>query len=386
MVRLLGDGATVPFIARYRKEATGGLDEVQIRAIADRHEYLVELDARRRSVEGELEKQGKLTPELLSRLRAAKTKAELEDLYLPYKPKRRTRGVIAIERGLTPLAELMWSDAGNEAPEVAARRFVNPDKEIPDPATALAGARDICAERLAEDAELRQLLRSAYMRDAVISVKKKKSHANAPTKFDMYSSFQERVATLPSHRFLAIRRGEDEGVLRSTIELELGPYVVRARGRIPAKKGARWEPELNLVVSDALERLLAPAVSADVRAELKSRSEARAIEVFGEEPARAPAGGTVRGQGGARHRSWSAHGLQVRRGRHDRQASGARYDLPGARPPPCSSRRKHTLRRLYKRHAIARRRGRQRHTWPRDRGIRARSAARGRRAGQVSHA
>jgi uncharacterized protein len=280
VVRLLGEGATVPFIARYRKEATSGLDEVQIRAIADRHEYLVELEARRLSVVAEIEKQGKLTTELRARLQAVKTKAELEDLYLPYKPKRRTRGVIALERGLGPLADLMWKQAGKEAPQAAALRFVNADRQVPDVATALAGARDICAERLAEDADLRQHLRSAYLRDAVIRVKKKKGLADKPTKFDMYSDYEERVDKLPSHRFLAIRRGEDEGVLRSAIELDLRSHIRTARSRIPLQRGSLWESELNVVVDDALERLLAPAVAADVRAELKARSDEHAIEVF----------------------------------------------------------------------------------------------------------
>jgi uncharacterized protein len=280
VVRLLGEGATVPFIARYRKEATSGLDEVQIRAIADRHEYLVELDARRRSVCAEIEKQGKLTPELRARLHAVTTKAELEDVYLPFKPKRRTRGVIALERGLGPLAELMWKQSNNEPPQAAALRFANAATQVPDAATALAGARDICAERLAEDAELRRHLRSAYLRDAVIRVKKKKGFADKATKFDMYSDYEERVAKLPSHRFLAIARGEDEGVLRAAIELDLGPHVRMAHSRIPLQRGSLWEPQLKLVVDDALERLLAPAIAADVRAELKSRSDEHAIEVF----------------------------------------------------------------------------------------------------------
>jgi protein Tex len=279
-VRLLDEGATVPFIARYRKEATGGLDEVQIRAVGERHAYLVELERRRRAIVAEIEKQGKLTAELSLRLQAAKTKSELEDLYQPYKPKRRTRGVIALERGLGPLAESMWAQSGAEAPQALAGRFVDPSKEIPDVAAALAGARDICAERLADDVELRQHLRSAYLRDAVIRVKKRKASAKQATKFDMYSDYQERVAQLPAHRYLAICRGEHEEVLKANVELELEAHAARARARIPVKKGTRWEAELNLVVSDALERLLAPAVSADVRALLKQRSDTQAIDVF----------------------------------------------------------------------------------------------------------
>ena len=140
VIKLMAEGATVPFIARYRKEATGNLDEVQIRAIGERFEYVTELEARRSSVLTEIEKQGKLTPELALKLRAATTKSELEDLYLPFKPKRRTRGVIALERGLGPLAEALWAQAGGASAETLAQAFVDAQKEVPDVATALAGA------------------------------------------------------------------------------------------------------------------------------------------------------------------------------------------------------------------------------------------------------
>src|SRR5690606_27842069 len=153
---LLAQGATVPFIARYRKEATGGLDEVQIRTIEERRSYLVELEARRNTVLAEIEKQGKLTDALRARIVACQTKAELEDLYLPYKPKRRTRALIAKERGLEPLAERIWAQPTDGDPRLEAQAFVDPAKDVPDGETALAGARDILAERIAEDADLRK--------------------------------------------------------------------------------------------------------------------------------------------------------------------------------------------------------------------------------------
>ena len=158
---LSADGATVPFIARYRKEATGGLDEVQIQTILDRAAERAELDSRRETILRTIEGQGKLTPELAQALQRAKTRTELEDLYLPYKPKRRTRAAIARERGLEPLADLLWKQEAGKKDDVAARArsFVNPDKEVPDLETALAGARDICAERVAEDAGLRRSAR-----------------------------------------------------------------------------------------------------------------------------------------------------------------------------------------------------------------------------------
>jgi uncharacterized protein len=159
---LQAEGATVPFMARYRKEATGGLDEVQIQAILDLAQARAELEARRETVLKTIEEQGKLTPELAAAIKAATTKAELEDLYLPYKPKRRTRAIIARERGLEPLADVLWAQAplpAGASRDALVAPFVDPEKQVPDAAAALAGARDICAERVAEDAALRGLAR-----------------------------------------------------------------------------------------------------------------------------------------------------------------------------------------------------------------------------------
>ncbi|HEV8548665.1 MAG TPA: Tex-like N-terminal domain-containing protein, partial [Polyangiaceae bacterium] len=280
VVKLMAEGATVPFIARYRKEATGNLDEVQIRAIGERFEYLTELEARRSSVLAEIEKQGKLTPELAAKVRAAKTKSELEDLYLPFKPKRRTRAVIALERGLGPLAETLWAQADGAPAEEVAAKFVDAAKEVPDVAAALAGARDICAERLAEDAELRKHVREAYLREGTIEVQKKKDHADKTTKFDMYASYAEPLAKVPSHRFLAIRRGEEEGVLRSSLTLALEPHFAYAAARIPLRKDSPYRAELEKVTVDAVDRIVAPSVTVDVRLELKLRSDLEAIRVF----------------------------------------------------------------------------------------------------------
>jgi uncharacterized protein len=280
VIKLMAEGGTVPFIARYRKEATGNLDEVQIRAIGERFEYVTELEGRRASVLAEIDKQGKLTPELAAKLRAAVTKAELEDLYLPFKPKRRTRAVIALERGLGPLADALWAQAAGPKAETLAASFVDAAKEVPNVAAALAGARDICAERLAEDAELRQRVRQAYLAGGVIEVKKRKEHAEKTTKFDMYADFSEPLAKLPSHRFLAIRRGEDEGVLKSALGLELEPHFPFAAARIPIQPNSPYRAELEQVVADAVDRIVAPSVTVDVRIELKLRSDQEAIRVF----------------------------------------------------------------------------------------------------------
>lgn len=280
VVKLLAESATVPFIARYRKEATGGLDEVQIRAIEERRTYLLELDERRRQVLDEIGKQGKLSAELKKKILGCATKAELEDLYLPFKPKRRTRAIIAKERGLEPLADRIWSQAKDGSPEAEAQKFVDAAKEVPDVAAALAGARDICAERIAENADVRKLVREAYMQEGVIKVKKNEEHEGKATKFDTYATFEGNVAGMPSHRYLAIRRGEAEGVLRASVELD-GEKLQAPIGKLAGiDGGSPWAAELGKAAGDAYKRLLAPSVQIDVRVELKQLSDRAAVDVF----------------------------------------------------------------------------------------------------------
>jgi protein Tex len=279
VVALLAEGATVPFIARYRKEATGGLDEVAIRNIDERRTYLIELEARRSSVIAEIRSQGKLTPALEAKLRGAVTKAELEDLYLPFKPKRRTRAVIAKERGLEPLAELLWGQAAGQLPDALAAKFVDAAKEVPDVAAALAGARDIVAERIAEDADVRRHTRETYFNEGQIEVQKTTEHKDQVTKFDAYATFAEPIAQIPSHRYLAIRRGETEGVLRASLgidKLALTERVTRQR----VKVASPWAPHMTLAVKDAVTRLLVSSVEVDVRVELKLSADRAAIDVF----------------------------------------------------------------------------------------------------------
>lgn len=280
VVKLLAEGATVPFIARYRKEATGGLDEVQIRTIEERRTYLIELDERRRVVVSEIHKQGKLTDALFKKITSCATKAELEDLYLPFKPKRRTRGIIAKERGLEPLADRMWSQALEGSPEGEAQAFVSVAKEVPDTAAALAGARDICAERIAEDADVRKQVREAYAKEGIIKVTKNEELSAKATKFDMYASFEEAVATIPSHRYLAIRRGEAEGVLRAAIDVDGEKLIPQIRAAAKVNPKSPWAPELEKAAADATKRLLLPTVQSDVRVDLKMQADREAVNVF----------------------------------------------------------------------------------------------------------
>ncbi|MCU0685141.1 MAG: RNA-binding transcriptional accessory protein [Polyangiaceae bacterium] len=280
VVKLLAEGATVPFIARYRKEATGALDEVQVRDIEEKRAYHLELDERRRTVLAEIGRQGKLTPELEAKVRGCANKAELEDLYLPYKPKRRTRATIARERGLGPLADRMWSQPHDARPEADAAAYVDAAKEVPDAAAALAGARDICAERIAEDASLRKIVRDAFAGEGVLRVGKEAEWENKATKFDMYASFEEPIKDIPSHRYLAVRRGEAEGVLRARIELDPERALPRFGSALRLDPASPYRPELERAMQDAYKRLVAPGVESDTRIDLKLAADRSAVDVF----------------------------------------------------------------------------------------------------------
>ncbi|NVJ04500.1 RNA-binding transcriptional accessory protein [Myxococcus sp. AM001] len=278
------DGATVPFIARYRKEVTGGLDEVQIQTLFDRATERAELDSRRDTILRSIEEQGKLTPELAKALKAAKARTELEDLYLPYKPKRRTRAAIARERGLEPLADLVWKQDGRRGEDVAARvrPYINPEKDVPDQAAALAGARDICAERVAEDAGLRREAREVSARRGTLCSNVVPAKKGEPTKFENYYGHEEPLSQAPSHRVLALLRGEEEGVLKVKLSLPDDEVKGLLAGRVVTKPQALFSQELRAAMEDSWDRLLGPSLEAELRAELKERADRQAIGVFGE--------------------------------------------------------------------------------------------------------
>jgi protein Tex len=280
VVRLLEEGATVPFIARYRKEATGSLDEVQIRNIEERRAYLVELEDRRKAILESIASQGKLTPELEAKIRACAVKATLEDLYLPFKPKRRTRAIIAKERGLEPLAQRILAQPRDGDPQQDAAAFVSAEKEVPDVKTALAGARDIIAEMLAEHADARARVRETLAERGVLVCEKAAGLTDAPTKFEQYYDYQEPLKTIPSHRFLAIRRGERENVLRARLDVDAQPLLENLAGLLGRKAGSPFAGELTQAVEDGYKRLLAPSVENDLRIEVKQRSDRAAVDVF----------------------------------------------------------------------------------------------------------
>jgi len=276
------DGATVPFIARYRKEATGGLDEVQVQAVLDGVRRRRELEARRAAVIASIEEQGRMTPELARALAGAATRAELEDLYLPYRPKRRTRATIARERGLEPLADLLWrQQAGGDA-GAAVAPFVDAERGVPDAAAALAGARDICAERVAESAPLRGLARHLAARKGQLRSDVVPAKRGERTQFEDHYGRQESLASAPSHRVLATFRGEAEGVLRVKLAFPDEEIAAALVGRVVRRPSALLAGELDAAVRDGWERLLSPSLETELRAELKERADRAAIEVFGQ--------------------------------------------------------------------------------------------------------
>ncbi len=300
--QLIAEGATVPFISRYRKEATGSLDEVQVTAIRDRLEQLKAIDERRAAIVASLKERNLLTPELEKSLNAAQTLAALEDIYLPYKPKKRTRATIAKEKGLEPLAELLWAQDPATDVAAAAQAYVgreytpddgkNTPQKIKDAEEALAGARDILAERISDDKNARAKLRALYQSQAILSSKVLTGKQEEAAKFKDYFDWSEPLAKAPSHRVLAIRRGEQESLLIMRVTLpdesmavaEIEPLFVKPAGAVapnrPASTANACTAQVRLAVADASKRLLCPAMETEMRLESKKKADEVAIKVF----------------------------------------------------------------------------------------------------------
>jgi uncharacterized protein len=279
-VTLLREGSTVPFIARYRKEQTGELDEVQIRSIEERYAYFSELEERKASIIATIEEQGKLTPELAARIVATRVKTELEDLYLPYKPKRRTKATIARERGLEPLADLIIAqELTDGTPEAAAAPFVDPGKEVPDAGAALEGAGHILAERLSDDADARAMVRRLTWKQGVIASRVAGDKRDQVTKFEMYYDYQEPLKSVPSHRMLAMRRGEKEEVLVLSVTAPVEEILAGLKARL-VRGESIFRPLLEEVAEDAYKRLIANSIEVELRLEAKNLADEAAIRVF----------------------------------------------------------------------------------------------------------
>ena len=275
---LLEDGATVPFIARYRKEATGSLDEVMVTAIRDRLQQLRELDQRRESILKSLTEQGHLTDELKESVMAAETLAILEDIYLPYRPKRRTRASIARDRGLDPLAKLIFEQNGAD-PLKAAADFINPDKAVETIEDALAGARDIIAERVNEDQPARTKLRQLYFSRAVIHSRVSHGKETTGAKYRDYFDWQEPALTAPSHRVLAMRRGEKEDILNLSI-VPPEDEAIKILEDLFVKTDGEDSAQVKLAVHDSYKRLLSRSMETEIRLATKERADMEAIKVF----------------------------------------------------------------------------------------------------------
>lgn len=278
-IALLDEGATIPFISRYRKEATGGLDEVAVAAVAEQHRQLDELEHRKAFVLETIEAQGALTDELRARITACWDATEIEDIYLPFKPKRRTRAQMAREKGLEPLAQRLLLRP-NSDPEQEAEGFLTDDVGTVD--EALQGARDIIAEQISEDEHSRQTLRRIYSREAVITSKAVKGKSETPeaAKYRDYFEWSEPLKRCTSHRLLAMRRGESEGVLRVTITPADDERATEQVARRYVKSGTRAAEQVEMAAGDAYKRLLRPSIETEFAASSKEQADEEAIRVF----------------------------------------------------------------------------------------------------------
>ena len=278
VLKLIDDGNTIPFIARYRKEMTDSLDDQVLREIFERLQYLRGLDKRRSEIESALQEQGNLTDELSAKLAAASTLAELEDLYRPFRPKRRTRATIAKEKGLEPLAlQLLMQNEKKKTPEQIAEAFIQPEKGVETAEEALQGARDILAEQFSDDADARKKLRELAFRTGVLESKKAKDEDSV---YSMYYDFSQEVRNLPGHRILAVNRGEREEFLKVTIRMDEAASVGILE-RAFVREGSTTTQQVKAACQDAWERLVEPSLEREVRAELTDRAGTAAIQVFG---------------------------------------------------------------------------------------------------------
>ncbi len=278
------EGGTVPFIARYRKEQTGSLDEVQLRDIFERYTYLDELGKRKEKILSEIEAQGKLTAELRAKITNCFNKTELEDLYLPYKPKRRTRATSAREKGLEPLAN--WIELNNK-PQVSsisltkeASKYINAEREIETAEQALAGAADILAEQVADNAEIRAYLREYFFKNGVFVSQIKAEHPEGSTKYEMYRDYSYGVSKIPPHNVLALYRGETEGVLSVDIAFDESEVMAYLERRVINTKARELKEFYQAMLKDAFNRLLKPSLIREVRSDRKDYADLESIQTF----------------------------------------------------------------------------------------------------------
>ncbi|MGB7441863.1 MAG: Tex family protein [Coleofasciculaceae cyanobacterium] len=281
---LLAEGSTIPFIARYRKERTGSLDEVQLRDLSERYTYLTELEERKKAILTEIDSQGKLTPELKAKIEDSLQKTEIEDLYLPYKPKRRTKATIAKEKGLEPLAELIKSLNNPQATplslEKEAEKYIAADKGVNTVEEALKGASDILAEQTSEKAELRSHLRDYFMQEGVFASKVKKDYPEGTTKFEMYRDFQIPVKKIAPHNMLALLRGESEGILNLELSFDEEVVISYLESKEIRTKTSVVRNFYREMLKDAFNRLMKNSLTTEVRSDRKAYADIESIKTF----------------------------------------------------------------------------------------------------------
>ncbi len=278
-VKLIDEGNTIPFIARYRKEATGSLDDQVLRSLYERLNYLRNLEERKAQVRSGIEEQGKWTRELEQELEKAETLVAVEDLYRPYRPKRRTRAAIARERGLEPLADLIWLQNTKRPLEEAAEAYVSEERGVADAEAALAGAGDILAERIADEAAYRKEIRRRTFQKGIL--KSAAKDEKVPSVYEMYYGFEEPAAKIAGHRILAVNRGEKEKFLTVKLQAPEEEILCYLEKQVILRENPYTAPLLREVIADSYRRLIAPAIEREIRGELTEKAEDGAIRVFG---------------------------------------------------------------------------------------------------------
>ncbi|MCA0362904.1 MAG: RNA-binding transcriptional accessory protein [Bacteroidetes bacterium] len=275
-INLIEEGGTVPFIARYRKEATGSLDEVQILDIKKYFDKFLEADKRREAIIKSIDEQGKLTPELKKKLEEAYFVPELEDLYLPYKPKRKTKASVAIENGLEPLAKQIFAQNDRDI-DALAEKFIN--EKVKNTDEAISGARDIIAEWISDDVNARNKVRVLFEKHGILIAKVKKGKETEGAKFKDYFEYDELAKNIPSHRFLAIKRGEEEGFLKTSIEIEES-FAVDQLERIYLKGFPEPKKQVSIAIEDSVKRLIIPSIEKEFENKLKEKADEAAVNIF----------------------------------------------------------------------------------------------------------
>ena len=281
VIKLLEEGNTVPFIARYRKEQTGSLDEVQIKAVEDRYNYIQQLEQRKEEILRLIEEQGKLTEELTTSINNATVLQRLEDLYRPYKQKRRTKATIAKEKGLEPLATLIMTFPQESVVKLA-NEFLSEDLEVLSVEDALLGARDILAEQFADDAKVREQIRNITRADGKVVATVKKAELDEKNVFEMYYEYEEPVKKIVPHRILALNRGEKEDILKVVLQVPVEKVTNVMKVQWVRSSSSDAVEQIELAIEDSYKRLIQPSIEREIRAELTEKAEAQAIHIFSE--------------------------------------------------------------------------------------------------------